>query len=557
MPLPVSTILFGESKLSTRRKYQQIENSVDEGQRGDDDTEKGTNPGECYQLDKQADRRPTGIAQFFFGFMYEEELDETDDDILYRSTIESTTNVWNPLNAHLCVSLVLSSAAIAVPVTLLSPASEHVLPDETSPSSFATRATAAAVMGTSAGKFLNGPIPDVVGARRTSACFSILLALSLTALAIATTPSGIIWAMFFAEFCYSVQWPCIILTLATHYRGDSTGMYEGGIHLLSMAARMGSLIGIPVASNLLRHVHWRLVALLGAWLSLLASSVVYLYVTDAPGNPNSPQNPIDLAQATVFFAKHYRRSRGSGSILKRISRWCHFICQTIFLPSLRHVLCSGTFWLVALAHTGASIIRSSERILGAYLYETSDGTLSSARSSGLAVFLSAGIVAGLITAGSIFGRRQERERKWLVSRLYMASIASCYLLAIFSVPSVRRFMAAPDLVVTFQIMAIVVAGFGISVQFYHIPSLVCATFGCDKALAVSYVDGVACAVSAVVWNFVGDTVHQGGTNGGGWAYGWAAVALFLLVTGILMVEFMEHYFCRPRHGGTLETIILA
>lgn len=546
MPFPTS-ILFGESQLGTRRNYQKIE-------------EDASTVNDATENDKVAQRgpRPTGIAQFFFGFMYEEEMDETDDDVLYRSTIESTTNVWNPLNAHLCLVLVLSSAAIAVPVTLLGQASAAVLPpEETSPSEFATRATAAAVMGTSAGKFLNGPIPDVIGARRTASLFSVLLALALISLASSTTPGGIIWSCFGAEFCYSVQWPCVIVTLATHYRGDSTGMYEGGIHLLSLAARMGSLVGIPVASALLRHTHWRLVALLGAWLSLLASSVSYLYVTDAPGEPDSPQNPVDLAQATVFFAKHYRRNRSSGGMLRQVVRWSHFISRTIFLPSLRHVLCSGTFWLLSLAHTGSSIIRSSERILGAYLYETSNGSLSSMRSSGLAVFLSVGIVVGLVTAGSIFGRRQERERKWLVSGLYLASIGACYVMAILSVPSVRTFMAAPDLVATFQIMAIVTAGFGVAVQFYHIPSLVCATFGCDKALAVSYVDGVACAVSAIVWNFVGDTVHRGGSDGGGWAYGWAAVALFLLVTAVLMVEFMEHYFCRPRHGGTLETIILA
>lgn len=545
MPPPVS-ILFGESQLSTRRKYQRIDDAAKE-----DETP-------CRQGNNDKGLpRPTGIAQFFFGFMYEEELDETYDDILYRSTIESTTNVWNSLNLNMCLVNVFASAAMAVPITLLGEASENVLPEGTSASSFATRATAAAVMGTSAGKFLNGPIPDVLGARRTSAAFSILLALALIGLAGATTPGGIIFSCFMAEFCYSIQWPCVVVTLATHYRGDSTGMYEGGVHLISLAARTGSLIGIPVASALLRHINWRLVALLAAWLSLLSSSIAYLYVSDAPGELDAPQNPIDAAQATVFFAKHYRRNKGSGSVLRRAARWSHFVFQTIFLPSIQHVLCSGTFWLVALAHTGASIIRSSERILGAYLYETSDGSLSSSRSAGLAVFLSVGIVAGLLTAGSIFGTRQERERKWLVSRLYLSSIVSCYVLAILSVPMVRNVMAAPDLVETFQVMAITIAGFGIAVQFYHIPSLVCATFGCDKALAVSYVDGVACAVSAIVWNFVGDTVHQGGSSGGGWAYGWAAVALFLLVTSILMVEFMEHYFCRPRHGGTFETIILA
>lgn len=538
MPFPAS-VLFGESPLITRRKYQKIDESTD--------TETST--------------RPTGIAHWFFGFMYEDQIEETEDDILYRSTIESTTNVWNPLNAYLCFALVLSSTAIAVPITLLGAVSTNLLRDDSGsnmdPSAFAMRATTAAVMGTSAGKFLNGPIPDVWGARRTSAFFSILLALALLGLATAVTPQGVIWSCFWAEFCYSIQWPCVVVTLATHYRGNGTGMYEGGIYMSSLAARMGSLIGIPVSSVLLRHVSWRWVALLGAWFALLSSSVAYLYVTDAPGEPDAPQNPIDLVQATVFFAKHYRRNKSSGGLLQRLLRWTHFIFQTIFLPSLKHVLGSGTFWLLSLAHTGPSIIRSSERILGAYLFDTSDGSLSSNRSSGLSVFLSVGIVVGLVTAGSIFGSRQERERKWLVSRLYVAAIGACYLLAFLSVPAVRHVMATPDLVTTFQVMAITTAGFGIAVQYYHIPSLVCATFGCDKALAVSYVDGVACAVSAIVWRFVGETVHNGGPYGGGWAYGWAAVALFVLVTAILMVEFMEHYFCRPRHGGVYETIILA
>ena len=39
----------------------------------------------------------------------------------------------------------------------------------------------------------------------------------------------------------------------------------------------------------------------------------------------------------------------------------------------------------------------------------------------------------------------------------------------------------------------------------------------------------------------------------------AAVALLLILSALLMVEFMEHYFCRNRtsHGGTYETILLA
>lgn len=190
------------------------------------------------------------------------------------------------------------------------------------------------------------------------------------------------------------------------------------------------------------------------------------------------------------------------------------------------------------------------------MYETSNGTLSESRSAGLAVFLSIGTVAGLIVAGNMFASREERERKWLVSRLYMVTIASSYTLALFAIPSLRFTLNSPELITAFQVMAITTAGFGIAVQFYHIPSLVGATFGCDKGLFSSYSDGVAYGVASLVWRVVSDVVEHGSNEGGGWAYGWAAVALLLILTGLLMVEFMEHYFCRHKHGSSsYETIL--
>ena len=132
-----------------------------------------------------------------------------------------------------------------------------------------------------------------------------------------------------------------------------------------------------------------------------------------------------------------------------------------------------------------------------------------------------------------------------------------------------------------QVLSVTVAGFGIAVQYYHIPSLVGATsFGCDKGLFSAYTDGIGYGIASIVWNLVGESISTTAaptqssastteTNnsdygasaayfvGGGWAYGWAAVALLLILSAILMVEFYEHKFCRPRHGGTYETIIFA
>lgn len=101
-------------------------------------------------------------------------------------------------------------------------------------------------------------------------------------------------------------------------------------------------------------------------------------------------------------------------------------------------------------------------------------------------------------------------------------------------------------------------GFSIAVQLYQIPSLVGATFGADKGLYSGYTDGLAYGLSSLVWRLVGNSV-QNDESGVGWAYGWAAVALMLIVSAIFMIEFMEHYFVRPgvRTAAGYETIMFA
>jgi glucan phosphoethanolaminetransferase (alkaline phosphatase superfamily) len=206
------------------------------------------------------------------------------------------------------------------------------------------------------------------------------------------------------------------------------------------------------------------------------------------------------------------------------------------------------------------MVRTSERILGTYFHDTSLGYLSEGKAGGLVVFSSFGTILGLAIVGSMFTSRKERQRKWLVSRLYMITIAACYCLAILAIPWLRYTIDAPGLVLFFQIAASFVMSFGIAVMFYHIPGLVGSAFGKHKGLFSAYTDGVAYGISSIVWRVVASAVENGNPQGGGWAYGWAAVALLIVLSGILMVEFMEHYFVRAsgsRHHGSYETIIFA
>jgi hypothetical protein len=66
-----------------------------------------------------------------------------------------------------------------------------------------------------------------------------------------------------------------------------------------------------------------------------------------------------------------------------------------------------------------------------------------------------------------------------------------------------------------------------------------------------------------LWQWVSRAMWRGHDTsvdnaGGVWAYAWAAVALLLLLSAILMVEFMQHFFrptLRPPPRGTCETIV--
>jgi MFS family permease len=223
------------------------------------------------------------------------------------------------------------------------------------------------------------------------------------------------------------------------------------------------------------------------------------------------------------------------------------------------------------------MVRTSERILGAYYYDTSMGYLDENRAGRYSVCLSLGTVLGLAIAGRLFAaqHRRERQRKWLVSRLYMVTIGSCYFLAVLAVPKLRSWIGSPDLLFSLQLAATLGMGFGIAVMYSLIPSLVGSAFAGHRGVYFAYTDGVANGISSCVWTFVAaavqgnDTGGGGGDDGGddvgdvigggGWAYGWATVALLIVLCAVLMVEFMEHYFVRPsgRQYGAYETIILA
>jgi len=200
------------------------------------------------------------------------------------------------------------------------------------------------------------------------------------------------------------------------------------------------------------------------------------------------------------------------------------------------------------------MVRSSERILGTYIRDTSGGTISEEKAGSFTIFLSLGIFFGLAVGGNLFTKMapQPFMRKKMILWLYALSIAMCYTLSFLASPIVRALLWSPRVVTLLQIVATFAMGAGIAVQYYQIPAIVGATYLCNKGLYSAYTDGVAYGISSIIWRVVGGAVEEGEPQEGGWAYGWAAVALLVVLCAVVMVQFVEHYFCRGGWKGRME-----
>jgi hypothetical protein len=504
---------------------------------------------------------PGSLHDFFFGFMYEDEEvipggggndgrivaqeyqehdNENDEDENRRPIVYGT----------LCLQLFLQSSATATAMALVPIISRHHQQQQqyhgndnhSASTQFVARMTSSAVLGCALGKLFLGPLPDVIGARTASLYFSIALSVALLFLMHERTA---IIAAFLVEFCSAVQWPCVVIILANHRQLDQ------GVFWASLASRVGTVCGHVMMTS---GRWWRWMAVMASWWAAISASIIYHYSRDAPDAIDRPNNPVDPIVLRTWFPEEYKRVR-PWSFCKLL-RLAVFVMQRNIYPSIRHIIHSGAFWTLAIAHTGASLVKTSERVLDTMNNSTTRGGTNDGNNNSLAVWHGVGTLLGLLIAGPIFASQADdmRARKWMVSRLYGMAVLACYgLAATFwwggttTSASSSSVDDNDELIAAFQGICILLASFGMAVPFYHIPSLVGASYS-EKGLFLAYTDGVAYATASFIWKLVGYT--------SGWSYAWAMVALWVLVSGIVMHEFLEHYFCRPNRGN-YETILLA
>jgi hypothetical protein len=503
-----------------------------------------------------------------------------DDDDMQQKQYESelrrniwrvSSSSWNQLNIAIFVAYSLSVASVAVPITLASviatdvTASQHNA-DE-SEASFASKMTSSAVLGTSLGKFINGGLGDVFGARRTLVVYSILGGLSLLLLSISYRPENILFAGALIEFFQSVQWPCLTIMLTSHYgthlnantrKGgreepvalqncNSTTKYETAINIVALSSRFGAIISIPFCSMLLRktNLSWRKLCRGGSFVSLASTLIYWIYTRDSPSKLHDPINPPPSLSGGIS-----QRRKSIHSVGFFLLSSLHVVNSTI-LPSLRTILSSGTFWTVSLAHTGGSIVRSSERLLGTFFENTSDGTVSKLESGEYPVVMAFGLITGLMIWGTQFSHlvvadapQQSYARVYMIQWLYALAVGMCLVISLLAMPIIRDVLN-PTFAWGLKVLSCFILAASLAVQYYHIPPMVASSFYTNEnhrgpvGLYVSYTDGVACAISSFLIRTLGRIVQNGNPKGYGWAFCWGDIAIVIAATGGMMVHYLR------------------
>ena len=429
-------------------------------------------------------------------------------------------------------------------------------------SAFASRLAIIATLSTAIGKFINGTLVDVAGARFLLILYGLCICCTLFVLRHVTTSNGAIACCAAVEFCASILWPAAVVILGSHYGNEIDGRFERGVYVTSIASRCGSLLAVPIPPLLIKwtNITWRGVAGIASITSFLGVVVFYVFLTDSPGKLHDPLNAIKTTSLpnSISNSTTPRIYQQTPPWYERAMIFVSSLCHTV-KPSIRRIMVSRVFWAIAAAHSGASLVKGSDRILSTYYRDTSYGVVTESKASAMSVFLSVGMLVGLFLGGKVFAVNVDNEEedqqdyprhemstqlrpKNTIAFLYCLSICTCYCLAFLAMPFVRRSLHLPILVFILQIIATLGLGAGVAVQFYHIPAIVGSReFGKSRGLYAAYTDGIAALVSSLVWRVVGGAVKEGNPEGGGWAYGWAAVALLLVFCGTLMVSIIEMY----------------
>lgn len=428
---------------------------------------------------------------------------------------------------YACNTFVLTLPVILMPMI----AAEHglVLGPKFVTGVFIAAAASIATLGGGVGKIINGFVCQGLGGRKSASLylfgmglFSFLLSMNRSLAAVGIILAGL-------EFCASMQWTAHSLLLVNHYEKNPV-RFAAGMTTLSMASTAGIIAAKVGGSAFLQYMpSWRALARIGAGVAVTGGLLAQGLVTEWPELPKG-RLPWPAPSAAAAQAKP-KKALKPRDILK----------------SLRHVMGSRIFWQVGFAHATTSLARTSDKILGGFFQDTT--ALSTSLCGGLTAFVTIGFLHGLSKGRQFHELKDSKSKSRMLRKSYAVSVLSTVGMAMCANKWLTGIVCPSKMV-----LAIVAAMFSgvmassLSIQYFQIPTIVAQTFGENKAVCLSFLDGLAFFLSAPILAGTGQIVGRLGDYG--WSTALSLLAVLFGVGGLLMVDIFPSVVDAPEEAAS-------
>jgi len=441
--------------------------------------------------------------------------DDNDADAVTIITDETPQGRWlTSIDGIVFVSYLCNVMALSMPV-LLVPLAAH----ETLAAAAATATTsgivslnhvAAAVAGVSSiatlggavGKFVNGFICQAVGSYTCSTVYFAGLAACSFLFSLAQSPLTMGWAYAGMEFFASIQWAALAVMLSQYYNRAPVKL-AAALTALGLASTSGQIVAKTVGTTLAAHWHWRTVAQVGAVTATLGS----LLMAQAP--------------------KPAKQSKQTQQQKSQKFQW------SSVTTSLKAVLGSRLFWMLAVAHAMAFVARGTDRILGTFFQHAAGHLqLPGALAGGLTLSVTLGLVHGLITgqkqyvaAATVPGRRQFLQKR------YVRSVAATLGL-VATAQWGHTLIASPLLRTAVIALLSGTMASNVAFQYFQFPAKIAKSkFAEHQAVVISFLDGFGFLFSAPIFALCGRLVPTLG-----WGSAWTMLAGLFGGAALLMLR---------------------
>jgi len=432
-----------------------------------------------------------------------------------QNKVSASAKTINKQDLAIVIAYVCTQLAITIPVILLPmiaadpflPTRVDQLPPKLEGAAFVGAIVSLSTLGAAIGKFANGFVCKRIGGRMAGSFY--LLGLSSFALLLSTTTSLHGIAIAGMEFCASIMWTACNVIIGNRYERDPK-KFSTAIMTLSLGSTGGILLAKTLGTALLCNYHWRQVARFSSIMALIGSMIMFWLVEDVAR---------EKRMRSILWTKGGSQDNRSG-------------LDAIF-DSAFHVLNNRAFWMVGFAHATAFLARSSDKLLGAFVRDVTGlpiylcGSLTSS--------VTIGFVIGLISGRKIDSLESPGERRMFTSRRYHRAAFSAMALALCANRSFGAFLGNTILAIAITLASGIMAS-SVAYQFYQFPVAFGRSFDDDRAVCISFLDGIACLVASPIWSIVSRLVASARLGSHGWSLAWLVIASLFGIGGNVMMR---------------------